>query len=495
MANIAKHLKRIRTEKGITQEAFSKMINVSRQAVSSWETGRTQPDIDMLGSISEALEVSIEELIYGERRNIKIDNEEKNYASTATIVLSILGGLLFLTGAVLILVWCWEQIPVFGKTVFALVPMAAGAAFSLYVLFKMKGDSFMNEIGATAWIIGNIVSVVFINLLFELNKDIIIILLISLVLTLPVMFIMKSVMALTALYGMAAYMSQAHWFFSSLEYEAVEISWVIFLFIGISFTAFFRKKLGFSRHRYAQWISLLETVLYIYTIFVLDGYMNPFVPLIAVFSLCYMLEKEEDMQSPLYIFGTLGSMITLLLCLYDSGDLVGGYVTEETVSIVASAVVFASGVYVNRENLKADPLKKWRVIIFGISAVVSAGYSVVYMFGEDIYVMTPMRSIYVAFATFALSVCTFAASVVFIVQGLKQNKLYPLNLGLISIGTLALLMFTRLDMDMLVKGCVLLIMGGFLIFMNLKITRNIEKEKKAVAVIEESTDAETKGTE
>ena len=80
MASIGKNIKRLRMEKGITQEAFAKTINVSRQAVSSWETGRTQPDIEMLGSLSEALGVSIEELIYGERRNIKIDNEEKNYS-------------------------------------------------------------------------------------------------------------------------------------------------------------------------------------------------------------------------------------------------------------------------------------------------------------------------------------------------------------------------------------------------------------------------------
>ena len=74
MANIAVNIKRLRLQKGITQEAFAKTVNVSRQAISSWETGRTQPDIEMIGSLADALGVSIEELIYGEKRNIKIDD-------------------------------------------------------------------------------------------------------------------------------------------------------------------------------------------------------------------------------------------------------------------------------------------------------------------------------------------------------------------------------------------------------------------------------------
>ena len=66
MAKISKNIKRLRSEKGLTQDLLAERLCISRQAVSSWENDRTQPDIDMLELLADALEVGIEELIYGE---------------------------------------------------------------------------------------------------------------------------------------------------------------------------------------------------------------------------------------------------------------------------------------------------------------------------------------------------------------------------------------------------------------------------------------------
>jgi len=41
-------LKEIRKEKGLTQEQFSEIINVSTRTVSRWETGSNMPDLDIL---------------------------------------------------------------------------------------------------------------------------------------------------------------------------------------------------------------------------------------------------------------------------------------------------------------------------------------------------------------------------------------------------------------------------------------------------------------
>ena len=58
-------IKRIRLEKGINQEQLAEQLHVTRQAVSNWETGKTQPDIDTLTQIAEYFGVSTEYLIYG----------------------------------------------------------------------------------------------------------------------------------------------------------------------------------------------------------------------------------------------------------------------------------------------------------------------------------------------------------------------------------------------------------------------------------------------
>lgn len=41
-------LKSLREKHNLTQEQFAERINVTRQAVSRWETGETQPNTEML---------------------------------------------------------------------------------------------------------------------------------------------------------------------------------------------------------------------------------------------------------------------------------------------------------------------------------------------------------------------------------------------------------------------------------------------------------------
>ncbi len=50
----------IRTEKGLTQEQMAHDLYVTRQAVSRWETGETQPGIDMVKLICTTYGVPLE---------------------------------------------------------------------------------------------------------------------------------------------------------------------------------------------------------------------------------------------------------------------------------------------------------------------------------------------------------------------------------------------------------------------------------------------------
>lgn len=58
-------IKRLRLERNINQEQLAEQLHVTRQAVSNWETGKTQPDIETLTKIAEYFDVSVEYLIYG----------------------------------------------------------------------------------------------------------------------------------------------------------------------------------------------------------------------------------------------------------------------------------------------------------------------------------------------------------------------------------------------------------------------------------------------
>lgn len=56
------NLLRARKEKGISQETLAAQLNVTRQAVSKWETGESLPDIPKLSALADALGWSMDSL-------------------------------------------------------------------------------------------------------------------------------------------------------------------------------------------------------------------------------------------------------------------------------------------------------------------------------------------------------------------------------------------------------------------------------------------------
>lgn len=65
---VGENIKRFRTQRHMTQDELAQQLNVTRQAVSNWETGKTQPDIETLHKIAQILDVTMEELIYGSKQ-------------------------------------------------------------------------------------------------------------------------------------------------------------------------------------------------------------------------------------------------------------------------------------------------------------------------------------------------------------------------------------------------------------------------------------------
>ena len=68
-------LKRLRKEKGMTQEQFAEIMGVSGRTVSRWETGSNMPDLDILIQIADYYEVEIREILDGERKGGNMNKE------------------------------------------------------------------------------------------------------------------------------------------------------------------------------------------------------------------------------------------------------------------------------------------------------------------------------------------------------------------------------------------------------------------------------------
>ncbi|EEG73849.1 helix-turn-helix domain-containing protein [[Clostridium] hylemonae] len=60
---LGENLKSARQKKQFTQEYVSRQLNISRQAISKWETGKGYPDLDNLVLLSNLYDVSLDELM------------------------------------------------------------------------------------------------------------------------------------------------------------------------------------------------------------------------------------------------------------------------------------------------------------------------------------------------------------------------------------------------------------------------------------------------
>ena len=97
MLTIGERIKKYRNEKGLTQEELSKILLVSRSAISNWEIGRNYPDLDSIVLLSDIFEISLDELLKEDNTMVtKISKEQKRGKLNKKLVVYLLGVIVFL---------------------------------------------------------------------------------------------------------------------------------------------------------------------------------------------------------------------------------------------------------------------------------------------------------------------------------------------------------------------------------------------------------------
>ncbi len=89
-------IKKLREGKGLTQKELAEKLMVSDKTVSKWETGRGLPDISMLGDLTEALGISVAELLTD---NVVINrNRSSNMLRSGFYICPICGNVIVSSG-------------------------------------------------------------------------------------------------------------------------------------------------------------------------------------------------------------------------------------------------------------------------------------------------------------------------------------------------------------------------------------------------------------
>lgn len=87
MAKIGRNIREQRMKKGLSQGELAEKLYVTRQTISNYETGKSNPDVEILASMAEALDIDIQILIYGETKKRDMKQIRTAAASLAVIVL------------------------------------------------------------------------------------------------------------------------------------------------------------------------------------------------------------------------------------------------------------------------------------------------------------------------------------------------------------------------------------------------------------------------
>lgn len=141
MQKIGNFLAELRKRKNLTQDELGEQIGVTNKTVSRWENGNYLPPVEILQMLSKFYEVSINELLSGERLNaehykenaeeyivvdlIEKSNEAKKKLTVSFVVavISILSGVAVILLGALLAAPVWLRI---GCIVFSLIIIALG---------------------------------------------------------------------------------------------------------------------------------------------------------------------------------------------------------------------------------------------------------------------------------------------------------------------------------------------------------------------------------
>jgi len=133
----------LRKQKGLSQEQLGEEIGVTRQTISNWELNETQPNPEQLKSLSKVLNISIDELLDNDIKNV-LEKGISNTERLAGIVIKILK----ILGIALIVFFI---IDILALIIFASIGKLTYVESSATTVCKIEDDTYTIEFGTNKY--------------------------------------------------------------------------------------------------------------------------------------------------------------------------------------------------------------------------------------------------------------------------------------------------------------------------------------------------------
>jgi len=106
MNTVGTNIKFYRRKNNFSQKQLANELHITRQAVSNWENGKSHPDLELLKSLAEILEIDMNQLFDEDNENVEHTSRDKKIESSLKTGISF-GACL----AMIISYTTWHSIP------------------------------------------------------------------------------------------------------------------------------------------------------------------------------------------------------------------------------------------------------------------------------------------------------------------------------------------------------------------------------------------------
>lgn len=486
--DINKNIKKMRTEKKLTQEELAQKINVTRQAVSNWENAKTQPDLETLISIADALQVDFEALLYG-KKYVKADGNTENTKKLTgiKIVLSVVGTVFIAVGLVFMFFNFWEDFPDFLKVILSAVPLLAAQGFAIFVLIKKYNSVSWRECAGTAIAIGVISTVALINSVLDIHCGTENCLVIDSILCIPAVFLFDAVMPLTVCFGMAVFMSTYGYFLPA----------ILFILICTAFTIYNRKKVYDTRYSIGAFVNLLaiELLAVFSALFRNNLYTGEvaamFLPIALIFPFAVALipfNTDSVFAAPVKIFSLFGSLIVMASMLFAGSAILESEKSYLFFAIPLVILLCAYGVCYYLKYRDSDETNAFTVV----SGISVAAWMINYLICFLPWLSNNYTYEKSEFFWTVSCVIAIVYAVCVIADGMTNISFLKVNLGLIA-GFINLMIGLQLfSPDVFEIGISLLLFGAALIGVNIYMAYRKKNDDEEVSISSEVTENDEK---
>lgn len=136
--NIGEKIKNAREKNKLTQSQASEILLVSRQTVSNWENGKSLPDILSVIRMSELYQMSLDELLKGDKAMIEKIEKDVEISKTEKKIIKFAWVSIFIGVIILVLSNVFEGNPVIDFLSGAIPWVLLGLTFLFWILSMNK---------------------------------------------------------------------------------------------------------------------------------------------------------------------------------------------------------------------------------------------------------------------------------------------------------------------------------------------------------------------